>query len=207
MSRPAPLWTLENLVALAAAVLRDSQVGQGNGQVAELPTVRTVRFYTTLGLLDRPAEMRGRTAFYGPTHLMQVVAIKRLQAQGLPLASVQERLLGITRARLASLARLPEVLPNVDAPEVAPLPVKPGPSRRDGAFWEAAPSSAEPVQHLASLLQTVPLHMDVSLTATTSRPLTREDVMAIKTAAQGLLDTLMQRGLIATVPDTTKEQP
>ena len=70
-----------------------------------MPDLRTIRYYTTLGLLDRPAAMRGRTALYGPRHLLQLVAIKRLQARGLSLAAVQERVVGLSDAALRRLAR------------------------------------------------------------------------------------------------------
>ena len=47
--------------------------------------------------------MRGRTALYGPRHVLQLVAIKRLQAQGLSLAAVQERVVGLSDAALKRL--------------------------------------------------------------------------------------------------------
>src|SRR5207244_1724793 len=79
--------------------------GQPSGRVREVPDRRTVRYYTTLGLIDRPAEVRGRTALYSTRHLLQLVAIKRLQARGLPLAEIQSRLVGQTDAALRELAR------------------------------------------------------------------------------------------------------
>lgn len=60
-----------------------------NGQIRAIPDDRTVRYYATIGLLDRPAAMRGRTALYGPRHVAQVVAIKRLQAMGRSLSEIQ----------------------------------------------------------------------------------------------------------------------
>ena len=78
--------------------------GVSSGRVRDVPDLRTIRYYTTLGLLDRPAEMRGRTALYGRRHLLQLVAIKRLQARGLSLAEVQERVVGLSDAALRRLA-------------------------------------------------------------------------------------------------------
>ena len=74
-----------------------------SGRVRDVPDLRTIRYYTTLGLLDRPAAMRGRTALYGSRHLLQLAAIKRLQARGLSLAAVQERVVGISDASLRRL--------------------------------------------------------------------------------------------------------
>src|SRR6267378_745075 len=96
-------WTLDELCdQVAQALARDAPAAL-DGRVREVPDRRTLRYYTTLGLLDRPAEMRGRTAYYGRRHLLQLVAIKRLQARGLSLAEVQERLVGIGHAALARL--------------------------------------------------------------------------------------------------------
>ena len=79
-------------MALALAV---DYAGQASGRVRDVPDRRTIRYYTTLGLIDRPAAMRGRTALYGLRHLLQLAAIKRLQAHGLSLAEVQQRLVGL----------------------------------------------------------------------------------------------------------------
>src|SRR5262249_33767362 len=82
----ATLWTIDDLSARVAEALSAGYAGVRSGRVRNVPDCRTIRYYTTLGLLDRPAVMRGRTALYGPRHLLQLVAIKRLQAQGLSLA-------------------------------------------------------------------------------------------------------------------------
>ena len=81
-------WTLAELVEEAAARIV-ALLAPKNGQVRAVPDDRTIRYYATLGLLDRPLAMRGRTALYGRRHLAQVVAIKRLQATGRSLAELQ----------------------------------------------------------------------------------------------------------------------
>lgn len=60
---------------------------------AAAPDRRTVRYYATIGLLDRP-ELVGRQARYRQHHLAQVLALKRLQAEGLRLAAISSRLEG-----------------------------------------------------------------------------------------------------------------
>src|SRR3954470_16526491 len=101
-----PPWTIDELGEVAMAALAKGYDGPPNGRVRDLPDRRTIRYYTTLGLLDRPAAMRGRTALYGRRHLRQLVAIKRLQARGLSLAEIQARLVGLTDSALAELAGL-----------------------------------------------------------------------------------------------------
>src|ERR1700737_611151 len=100
-------WTLDELCEQVAKALEGESPAALDGRVREVPDRRSIRYYTTLGLLDRPAEMRGRTAYYGPRHLLQLLAIKRLQSRGLALAAIQQHLLGLTDAALRRLARLP----------------------------------------------------------------------------------------------------
>jgi DNA-binding transcriptional MerR regulator len=107
------LWTIEQLPDQVAALLAKNYEGQRNGRVRELPNRRTIRWYTTIGLVDRPSAMRGRVALYGPRHLLQLAAVKKLQSAGRTLAEIQKLLLGATDGRLAELAELAE-LPPID---------------------------------------------------------------------------------------------
>jgi DNA-binding transcriptional MerR regulator len=83
-----PLWTLPELVAEVAMRIAALPAPR-NGQVRAIPDDRTVRYYATIGLLDRPSATRGRTALYGRKHAAQIVAIKRLQAMGRSLSEIQ----------------------------------------------------------------------------------------------------------------------
>src|SRR5437660_12648026 len=105
--KTASLWTIDQLGAQVALALSVDHQGAPNRRVREVPDLRTIRYYTTLGLLDRPAEMRGRTALYGQRHLLQLVVIKRLQGRGLTLAEIQRQLVGLTNQALGKLAKLP----------------------------------------------------------------------------------------------------
>lgn len=71
-------------------------------RVSSLPDARTIRYYTTLGLLDRPF-IDGRQARYGERHVLQLLAVKALQSMQFPLARVQEKLYGLTESELKSL--------------------------------------------------------------------------------------------------------
>jgi DNA-binding transcriptional MerR regulator len=103
-------WTLEELVAEVANALTGLGLTHDNGQVAEQPGGRVVRYYQSLGLLRRP-QQRGRIAYYGPAHLVDVVAIKRLQASGLSLQQIHAALLGRSDAEVAKVAQLPTPAP------------------------------------------------------------------------------------------------
>jgi DNA-binding transcriptional MerR regulator len=135
------LWRIERLAQLAAEALNSGDyAGQDSARIREVPDVRTIRYYTTLGMIDRPAEMRGRTAYYGRRHLRQLLAIKNLQARGLSLEEIQQTLAGISERKLTQLAALPEGfferLPAVGG-ESLPRPAK----RKQ--FWAETPRVAE----------------------------------------------------------------
>lgn len=136
-------WRIETLCKHAAYVLQRTQyAGPQSARVREVPDVRTSRYYTTAGLLDRPSEMRGRTAYYGRRHLLQLVAIKRLQAQGLSLAAVQQKLHGATDATLKTLAGVTD--DDVEAALAATEHQQPVPAAAETAaprqrFWEQLP--------------------------------------------------------------------
>jgi hypothetical protein len=179
-------WTLDELVARVSVALGAADYpGAPNGRVREVPDRRAIRWYTTIGLLDRPGGMRGRTALYGPRHLAQLVAIKRRQAQGHSLAEIQAELVGVTDPVLREIAGVdPE---RVTAEKSAPRT----------AFW-AQPVTA-PVPEIErpaaeSVLTGVPLDGGAVLLLP-ARP-DHDDLAALRAAAAPLIDLLAARGLL-----------
>jgi DNA-binding transcriptional MerR regulator len=213
-------WTLDQLAERVGAALSVDYDGQVSGRVREVPDQRAIRYYTTIGLVDRPAAMRGRTVLYVRRHLLQLVAIKRLQAEGLSLARIQRELAGATNAQLERVARIPPA----EDPATAPVVTAAATPRR--AFWKQAdhptpaalvadtpapgaeaPASAAPApgaEAPASALeaemagevvamQGVRLGDGVMLLVEGSRRLGDGEVAAIREAARPLLD-LVRRG-------------
>jgi DNA-binding transcriptional MerR regulator len=188
------LWTVGELAASAAAAIAAEGVCAANGRIREVPDVRTLRYYTTLGLLDRPQQMQGRTAYYGRRHLLQLVAIKRLQAAGQSLAEIQSRLVNLSDDELAALAKLPAKSAPADsaaegASQPAPSPDTAGRTRT--RFWAAAPNETPSAVQLA-----VGLSEEAALLFAAARTLTNEDLSAVRAAAQPLLEVLRQRRLL-----------
>ena len=198
-----PVWTLDELTAQVALSLSVGYEGQASGRVRDVPDRRTIRYYTTLGLLDRPAGWRGRTALYGRRHLAQLVAIKRLQTHGLSLVEIQARLLGLGDRKLAELAQLPpdgEAAP-ADGKEDA------GAGRRGQAFWAASPAPVPEAPGPSALraLTAMPLAGGVTLLLEAARPADEHDLEAVRAAAAPLLRLLRARRLLAAEDgDTTK---
>jgi hypothetical protein len=155
-----PRWTLDELVRRVAATLAGpAYPGAPNRRVRDVPDRRAVRWYTTIGLVDRPSAMQGRTALYGTRHLLQIVAIKRRQADGRSLAEIQAELAGATNETLRRVASVSnEVIaaeprpasasatepprtvgePQTGAPAEELWGNEPRPARR-GRFWADAP--------------------------------------------------------------------
>lgn len=193
-------WTLEELGERVKDALATDYVAPGSARVRAVPDARTIRYYTTLGLVDRP-ELQGRTALYGERHLLQLVAIKRLQADGLTLGQVQERLAGLPEAALRGLAKLPAIERRNAAPVAAEAPR----GRRE--FWREAPASVTPpapvvshrdIEHPAqgvTELLAIELGPGVSLVLKDGRGLNQDEVQALRRAAGPLLRLLEDRGL------------
>jgi len=96
--------------------------------VREAPDARTVRYYQTLGVLDRPLRYDGRRALYGRRHLLQVLCVKLLQARGLSLAQVQQALAAASTAQLeAAVADALGAAPPLPSPSPPPAPRAPAP--------------------------------------------------------------------------------
>jgi DNA-binding transcriptional MerR regulator len=73
-----------------------------DNRVSAAPDMRTIRYYTSLGLLDRPS-IEGRIAKYSRKHLLQLLAVKTLQGVSLPLSEIQEQLYGLSEAELEAV--------------------------------------------------------------------------------------------------------
>ncbi|MFC7548730.1 MerR family transcriptional regulator [Plantactinospora sp. GCM10030261] len=224
-------WTIDELAdQVDAALAGGSYQGTPDGRVRDRPNARAIRWYATIGLLDRPAEIRGRTAYYGLRHLLQLVAVKRRQAAGHSIAEIQAELAGAPDRVLAGIAELPAALPRTGpAADASPRRTRSGraasqdratpsasvttggsaagSSRSAGAFWTSRPTKAaapEPPTRSAGPAATplfgVPLR-DGAVLVLTAQP-DHDDTAAIAAAARPLLDLLAARGLL---PPTGRE--
>jgi DNA-binding transcriptional MerR regulator len=185
-------WTLEELVRRAGQVLAAADVRAPNGRVTELPDARVVRWYTTRGIVDRPSGNRGRTALYGPRHLLQLVAVKRLQARGLSLAEIQGLLAGATDTELRRRADLPTDVPHSDTDtdnDTADASHESEPVR--ARFWTEPPAqpNGDGVLHGVALADGVLLLVPAAPSL--------DDLAAIRVASAPLIEILSRRGLLA----------
>jgi DNA-binding transcriptional MerR regulator len=206
---------MDELVERVRKALAAEYSGAGDGRVRDVPDRRAIRWYTTIGLVDRPLGMRGRSALYGPRHLQQLVAIKRQQAAGRSLSQIQGDFTWLSDEGLAELSRVPEGLLEADGPEPDDAA-----DDRHMRFWArqpaAAPSSAErrepgpePARHgrMPQMQQEVVAEPAPARPANgvvlrggaillVSHPLSERDREDIAAAAAPLLDLLEDRGLL-----------
>jgi DNA-binding transcriptional MerR regulator len=91
----------QRLADLVNLWCEEHQVHPANGQSGEQISVRNIRYYRTLGLLDAP-ELGGGQGF-GEKHRLQLIAIRLLQAQGLPLNRIQQLLFGRSLEELSEI--------------------------------------------------------------------------------------------------------
>jgi DNA-binding transcriptional MerR regulator len=214
-------WTLAELVAEVAARIAALPAPK-NGQVRAIPDERTIRYYATIGLLDRPAAMRGRTALYGRKHVAQVVAIKRLQTLGRSLAEIQElwptlddhtlaRMSGVafearpkSAARAAFWTREPAALAPESPASAAEVIASATPAVRradDEPALDAtapAPATAAAVAAPAAVELRVELAPSIILSLSVvdeSIAISPADIRAIRAAAAPLLAELVSRRL------------
>jgi DNA-binding transcriptional MerR regulator len=198
------IWNLDELCAVVAEALEADYAGSRSRRGRDVPDRRTVRYYTTLGLLDRPTGLRGRQALYGRRHLLQLVLVKRAQAARHTLGQIQEEMYGRTDAELEALAGVPE-----DVGMKGFDPTAANLEARAVTFWTARPAPVEPAEAVAPALVGLPLADGVTLLVPAARPLTADDLAACRSSALPLLELLQRRGLLrpAGAERTSHDEP
>jgi len=183
-----PLWTIKQLVEQVTEALRRLGLDQSSGRVRSVPDVRTIRYYSTAGILDKPLSFRGRTALYGRRHLLQILAVKRLQSDGRSLGEVQASLVGLSDVELSALVGLDTSPPEPAEPTWTELP-------RETPFWSAQPVPVAPAPSAVSVLA-VQLASGVLLVLPAGSTLSDSAMDAIALAAAPLVQQLSDLDLI-----------
>lgn len=98
-----PSWSLDELVAVANELLPQFLPTQrAHTRIREDVTPRLVRHYTSRGLLDEPLKA-GRYAVYTYRHLLQVLLVRRLLAEGYGAGAIGDLAVSKTDAELEAL--------------------------------------------------------------------------------------------------------
>lgn len=184
---------MRELVAEVAEQLARVGAPQESGRVRAVPDERSIRYYTTIGLLDRPA-LKGRTALYGARHLAQIVAIKRLQSAGRSLEEIQELLPSLDDEALARVSGITSS--RALRPRACAAFWKGSPSRGAELLSSAAESRPAPDKALKNdLVRRVEIAPGVQLSFSGERELSARDLSELTRAAEPLISLLATLGL------------
>ncbi len=93
-SKHAP-WNARGLAAHAASLVDAAGIRPTNASARAAPSARSVRFYVSAGLIDRP-EGTGTAATYNYRHLLQLLAVKIRQREGQSLDSIKNEVRALT---------------------------------------------------------------------------------------------------------------
>lgn len=90
----------------ASSILAEIGTTQDRGTVSEMPDERTLRYYLAEGLLSPAAEKQGTASVFGYVHLLQLLVVKKLQSEHLPIRKIKELVDGRTERELERLLGL-----------------------------------------------------------------------------------------------------
>jgi DNA-binding transcriptional MerR regulator len=91
------------LAETAARILEASDSRQDRETVREYPDERTVRFYLSENLIPASFEKQGTASVFGYRHLLVLLAVKKLQAESIPIRKIREIIAGRNESELEKL--------------------------------------------------------------------------------------------------------
>ena len=94
---------LPEFARAAADVLEELGIEQERGTVSLVPDERTIRYYLAEGLIQPSSEKQGTASVFGYLQLLQLVVVKKLQAEHLPIKKIRELVNGKDEQQLESL--------------------------------------------------------------------------------------------------------
>jgi len=84
-------------------ILAEMDLEQARGTVTSVPDERTIRYYLAEGLIQTPEEKQGTASVFGYLNLLQLVTVKKLQAEHLPIRKIRELVAGKSEQELETL--------------------------------------------------------------------------------------------------------
>ncbi len=118
-------------------ILAEIGLEQARGTVTSVPDERTIRYYMAEGLIQTPGEKQGTASLFSYLNLLQLLTVKKLQAEHLPIRKIRELVAGKSEQELEMLLGVGSVaakksretdakryLESLLAPESAPFPME-----------------------------------------------------------------------------------
>ena len=84
-------------------ILAEMGLEQARGTVTNVPDERTIRYYMAEGLIQTPGEKQGTASLFSYLNLLQLLTVKKLQAEHLPIRKIRELVAGKSEPELEML--------------------------------------------------------------------------------------------------------
>ena len=84
-------------------ILAEMNLEQERGTVTSVPDERTIRYYMAEGLVQTPEERQGTASVFGYLNLLQLLTVKKLQAEHLPIRKIRELVAGKNEQELETM--------------------------------------------------------------------------------------------------------
>ena len=94
---------LPEFARVGGHILDELQLEQQRGTVTSVPDERTIRYYLAEGLIQTPEEKQGTASVFSYLHLLQLLTVKKLQAEHLPIRKIRELVAGKGEPELETL--------------------------------------------------------------------------------------------------------
>jgi DNA-binding transcriptional MerR regulator len=104
--RPEKYVGVPEFAEAAARQLAELGLVQERGSVTAVPAERTIRYYLSEGLIPPTDEKQGTASVFSYPHLLQLLVVKKLQAQHLPIRKIRELVAGRNERQLERLLGL-----------------------------------------------------------------------------------------------------
>src|SRR5688572_20659300 len=91
---------LPEFATVCERVVADLALEQHRGSVTIVPDERTIRYYISEGLVQAPEEKQGTASVFSYLSLLQLVVVKKLQADHLPIRKIRDLVSGKSEQEL-----------------------------------------------------------------------------------------------------------
>ena len=88
---------------VSGQLVSELQLEQQRGTVTSVPDERTIRYYLAEGLIQTPEERQGTASVFNYLNLLQLLTVKKLQAEHLPIRKIRELVAGKSEQELETL--------------------------------------------------------------------------------------------------------
>src|SRR5215217_4639074 len=85
---------LPEFARVSGQMLAEMNREQERGTVTSVPDERTIRYYMAEGLVQTPEEKQGTASVFGYLNLLQLLTVKKLQTEHLPIRKIRELVAG-----------------------------------------------------------------------------------------------------------------